>query len=370
MRTIFSAEDVKNVIEIIFNGNLKQHKFSKGSIEYLNPNSETIRLIDEDDGTSADIDLAKYLNISFYNFKERLVSKSDESIDEQAPFSVFETWVQSLNFSMNEAYALVEKIDEETTASQDIDSSTIVGKTTFLIQTDKIKNLDYYVSKIKNNFLGVPQDIQNQNGDIIKAYIMIGSLNYDQEPFMTQLGETMIVSLNFRISYLANALTWNDTEISISLDGDDTYNENGQIVGETKYLTMPITKATFQNIFITNPLPTAQRPDLTGFISSGISMAKTISFFDFNKELTMKFNDLFWSCSAIRIDGMTKPVTDVNIPVYIRIKSNGKTYVYKDVIDNMQKDLTNSDFNISSITLKGWGKIEQLQQGDVYGIRV
>lgn len=358
MRTNFSAEDVKNVIEVIFNGNLNQYIKSKGNIPYNNPNSEKVLLIDEDDGTQQEKDLAEYLNIKFYSWKERLVSKGRDGLAQDPQFSVFEDWVQSLNFSMNEAYALVEKVDEEATASQDIDSSTIIGKITFLIQADKVKNLDYYVSKIRNAFLGVPQDIQNSFGDIIKAYIMMGALSYDQEPFVSQLGETLIVSANFRLSYLANALTWTDTEIEISLNGDDTYDENGDIVGESKYLKMPITKASFQNIFTSNALPTSARPDLTGFVANSLSTAKTFTFFDFNKELTMQFNDLFWSCSAYRVDGIVSAVKDVNIPVFIRVTSNGKSYVYKDVIDNMQKSLTNNDFNISSITTKGWGKIE------------
>lgn len=357
MKTIFTIEDIKDIVETIFNGNLKEHLGSRGSIEYKNPNSEKILLVDADDGASREVDLAKYLNISFYNWKERLVEKGNDGLN-APPLSIFDEWVQSLNFSMNEAYALVEKVDEEFVASQDIDSSTITGKITFLIQADKVKNLDYYVTKIRNNFLGVPQDIQNSYGDIIKSFIMIGALLYEQEPFMTQLGECVVVSLNFRLSYLADAQTFSDNEISISLDGDDTYDENGDIVGETKYLKMPITKATFQNIFTTNPIPTSARPDITGFVASAISMAKTISFFDFNKELTNRFNDLFWSCSAVRINGIEKPVSNVNIPVFIKVKNNGNTYVYKDVIDNMQKDLTNNDFNISSISLKGWGKVE------------
>lgn len=358
MRTIFTIEDVKNIMNNIFNGNLWEHKYSNGEIAYNNPNSEKILLIDIDNGTQTEKDLAEYLNIKFYNWKQRLVEKSNDEL-EAAPLSVFEDWVQSLNFSMNESYALVERVDEEVTASQDIDSATYMGKITFLIQTDKIKNLDYYVTKVRNKFLGVPQEIQNSYGDIVKAFIMIGALIYEQEPFTMQLGECVIVSLNFRISYLANALTYSDAEIQISLNGDDTYDVNGNIVGETKYLTMPITRATFQNIFVSNPLPTTERPDLTGFVATSLSTAKTFSFFDFiNKELTMQFNDLFWSCSAHRINGKLTQVKDVNIPVFIRIKSNGKTYVYKDMIDNMQKNLTNNDFNISSITTKGWGKIQ------------
>jgi len=366
MRTIFSTSDLKNIIDNIFNGNLWASKFSNGKITYVNPNSEQIMLIDEESGKQTEIDLAQYLNIEFYKWKDRLVAVDEQPIDEDGgKLSVLEDWVRSLNFSMNQAYALVEKIDSEVTASQDIDSATIMGRISFLIQADKVNNLDYYVSKIRNQFLGVPQDIQNSYGDIIKAYIMIGDLTYDQEPFMTQLGETVIVSSNFRISYLANALTYTDTEIQISLDGDDLYDADGNIVDAegnptaTKYLTMPITKATWQNIFTSQALTTQNRPDLSGFIAQALATSKTFSFFDFNKPLTMKFNDLFWRCACVRYDGKLEAVKDVNIPVYIRIISNGHSYVYHDMIDNMQKVLTNSDFNISSITTKGWAKFQR-----------
>lgn len=363
MRTIFTTEDVKNITEKIFNGNLAVYRASKGTIEYDNPNSEIITIKDESDNIIEEKDLADYLNIKFYNWKERLISKDDKSLDERSELTVFEDWVQSLNFSMNESYALIEKIDEEVTASQDIDSAVITGKMTFLVQTDKIKNLDYYVTKIRNIYLGNPQDIQNSYGDIVKAYIMIGSLSYDQEPFMTQLGETIIVSCNFRISYLNDALTYNDIKIEISLDGDDLYDENGKIVDElgneteTKYLTMPLTKVTWQNVFTTRAIPTAQRPDLTGYIASSLSNVKTLTFFDFNKDLSNLFNSLFWRCNCYRFNGAVSESRDVNIPVFIRVTIGDNFYVYKDIIDQMEKIITNNDFNISSITLKGWGKI-------------
>lgn len=362
MRTNFNTEDVKNIVEEIFNGNLRAYKASKGAILYENPNSEKILMKDEIDGTSQTADLAEYLDIHFYNWKERLNEKQQGNLFESWGGN-FDEWVASLNFSMNETYALVKRLDEEVTPSQDIDNATIIGRITFLVQANKINNLDYYVSKIRNAYLGVPQDIQNAFGDVIKAYIMLGGLNYDQEPITTQLGEVVVVTSNFRISYLTDALSWTDTKIEISLDGDDTYDENGQVVGETKYMEMPITKASFQNIMTSNPVPTVTRPDLTGFVVASISNAKTFTFFDFNKKLSLKFNDLFWSISAVRINGVATTTKDVNIPVYIRITcpdedGEQKTYVYKDVIDNMQKSMTNSDFNVSSITTKGWGKIQ------------
>lgn len=359
MRTIFMTEDVKNVVETIFNGNLALYKASKGEVEYNNPNSETIVLKEANDGLETEQDLAQYLNVKFYTWKERLVSADDTSFEERETLSVFDSWVQSLNVSMNEAYALVEKIDEEVTNSQDIDSATITGRITFLIQADKIKNLDYYISKIRNIYLGNPQEIQNSFGDIIKAYIMMGALTYDQEPIMTQLGETMIVSCNFRISYLNDALSYNDTKVEISLDGDDTYNASGEIEGTTKYLEMPLTKSTWQNVFTSSSVPTSKRPDLTGYVATALSTVKTLTFYDFNKELSMRFNDLFWKSGCFRYDGILSTVKDVNIPVFVKVTSNGHSYVYKDMVEQMQKVLTNNDFNISSITLKGWGKIER-----------
>ena len=362
-RTIFTTEDVKNIVEQIFNGNLRQSRLSRGMVEYENPNSEKILLIDSDSGEQTEKDLAEYLNIDFYAWKQRLVEKS--SRDAEEGYETFDDWVLSLNFSMNEAYALVETTDEDTVASQDIDSATKMGKITFIVQSDKIKNLDYYVAKIRNSFLGNPQHIQNSYGDNIVSYILMGTLMYDQEPIMTQIGECIIVSLNFRISYMSEALTYNDTKIEISLDGDDMYDARGNIVDasgkptDTKYLQMPITKATWQLIFASTAVPTAKRPDLTGFVATSISNVKTFSFFDFNKELTMKFNDLFWRLSAHRINGVLSEKNSVNVPVYIRITSNGNSYVFKDMIDNMEKVLSNSDFNISSITLKGWGKTEK-----------
>lgn len=362
MRTIFTSYDIKEIIKNIFNGNLELSRVSS-SIAYKNDNSEKILLIDEDDGTQTEKDLADYLNIKFYSWKNRLVEKGGDN----QVFTPYDEWIESLNFSMNESYALVELIDEEVTASQDIDSATKIGRITFLVQADKVSNLDYYVSKIRNNYLGNPQDIQNSYGDIVKAYIMIGTLLYDEEPSSIQLGECVKVSCNFRISYLNNALSYNDTEISISLDGDDTYNESGEIVGETNYLTMPLTKVTWQNIFTTRALPTATRPDLTGYVATALSNVKTLSFYDYiNKELSMRFNDLFWRCSCIRYDGIIETQKDVNIPIFIKVVSNGHTYIYKDMIDQMEKTMTNNDFTISSITLKGWGKVEQLviEQGE------
>lgn len=363
MRTILTTNDLRNIFDGMFNGNLWASKASHGATAYKNPNSPQIVLIDGDSGEQTQSDLAEYLNIRFYAWRDRLVSVDDEPLsDNTAPYSVLDKWVQSLNFSMNQSYALVERMDSTVTASHDIDSATIVGKISFLVQTDKVANLDYYVSKLRAQYLGVPQDIQNSFGDIIKAFVVLGDLEYTQEPFMTPLGETIIVTSNFSITYLADALSYSDTEIALSLDGDDLYDENGDVVDAngaptaSKYMTMPITKATWQNIFGSYSQTMQNRPDLSGFVANSLATACTISFYDFNKTLSARLNDLFWESGCVRLDGKERAVQSVNKPVYVRVKCNGHTYVFKDMISQMEKVIQNGDFNVSSITLRSYAK--------------
>lgn len=357
MRTIFTTDDIKNVFEDIFNGNLRESLVHKNSVPYVNENSEKIFLINEDTGEKKEEDLAKYLNVKFYAWKERLVEKQNKLDEEDGELQTVDAWIESLNFSQNESYALVEIIDEEATASQDMDNATILGKVSFIIQADKVKNLEYYVNKLRNKYLGKPEDMVNSYGDNLTCFLLVGKLLYDQEPTMTQLGETVIVSFNYKFTYLNASATYLDTKFEFSLDGDDTYDENGNIVGETKYKTFPITKSTWQVISTNAPLPTQQRPDLTGVVANALSVVKTFTFFDYNNEFLNKLRKLFWTLGSVKINGQNTIQQDVNIPIYVRVTDKGDRFVFRDVIDNMGKTITNGDFNISTLTLKGWGKI-------------
>lgn len=357
MRTTFTMEDIKNIVEDVFNGNLKASNLSGGKIPYVNKNSEEVIFIDENSGLKKGKDLAQYLNIDFYAWKERLIEKQGKLYEDEGDIQSFDAWVESLNFSQNESYALVEVYDEEATTSQDMDNATITGRVSFIIQSNKISNLDYYVNKIRNKYLGKPEILQNSFGDRLTCFLTIGKLLYDQEPVMTQLGETVMVSFNFRFTYLNEALTYLDTKFEFSLDGDDNYDENGKVIGETKYKTFPITKSTWQLISTNTPLPTQIRPDLTGVVSNALSVAKTFTFFDYKNEFLNKLRKLFWKLGSIKNNGVDTQLQDVNIPIYVRVTDDGETYVYRDVIDNMSRTITNGDFNISTLTLKGWGKI-------------
>lgn len=342
MRTRFSNEDVKHIIENMFNGNLRLHQANK-DISYKNDYSENIVIKNLDTGETETKDLAEYLNIYFYTWKNRVVDVSSLGINER--MTPFDAWVQSLNVSMNSAFALVEIVDEELQVSQDIDNATKSCKITFLIQTDKVANLDYYITKIRNELLGVPQTIYNSYGSKLKAFINVGMLLYETEPETIQYGSCIQCSCNFELSYMADALTNADMDVSLSLDG-----VNGT------YYSMPITKSTYQLIFSGNAEPTMTRPDLTGVVNTTVSWVKSFTFFDFNTDLNNALNNIFWQTGAYLIDGETT-TSDPNIPVFIKISTGDHEYIYKDVITQIEKMITNSDFNITTLQLKGYGKI-------------
>ena len=322
-RSVFTNNDIKEMVKNMFQAN-----------------TEKVLLMDENGEDRTEVDLYDYLNIDFYVWKNRVLSVDGEMLG-------YETWATSLNYSLDKAYALVETTNADVVASQDIDSAQITGRITFFIQSNKVNNLDYLVMKTRNAFLGNVQEIQNANGDILNAYVNIGVLLYDDEPETVQVGESLQVSLNFSISYLNKALNYNDTKIYLSLTTNT----------EDAYKLLPIIKGSFQNIFTGQAYTTQQTPNRIGVVNTGVGQSVTFSFYDFDKELTLQLNEIFWSVGAYSIDGILQESQPVNIPVWLKIVSNGKTYIYKDVIVDILKDITNSDFTTTRLSLKGNAKV-------------
>lgn len=325
MRTMFTNEDMANLLTDIYN-----------------ENTIDVTLIDEVDNTKTDSDMVSYLNIEFYTWWQHAKTSVEERIDSGA--NVFEAWRDSLNLSIGKGYALIEQTDEETITSQDIVGATISGRTTFLCPANKITNLEYYMRYLKGLYTGKPIERETLNGSKVIGYLTLGVLLYDAEPEMTQLGETIVAVVNWKFSYMEVAGTYSDVALTISLD-------------DSTYYDLAITKYTWQNIFTKEAVPTANRADLTGFLVKAISHTITIAFFDFDKTLNNALNSVFWGLNAIEIDNVAQTTQNVNIPVYIKAVVDNHTYKYKMVLTDMEKVFSNNDFTISSITLNGWGKV-------------
>lgn len=356
MRTNFTLEDTKRLVELIYNGNLAQSRASGGAIPYVNENSEKITLVDENGQFLGEKDLAEYLNIQFYTWRNRVV---DSEGGKKIPF---DAWVECLDFSMNDAYALVEITDNKAVASQDIDGAQITGRVTIVIQANKVANLDYYAGKIHNKYLGAPQDIVNAYGNTLKAYLNMGIILYEQEPSTMQLGECVIVSFNFTINYLSDAFSYTDTEFLFcaGIDPDEE-------LTTLTYEKLPLTKASLNAAMTFSAQPFGNRPDLAGVINTACSPSWTLAFLDFKQPLIEELDKIFWESGAIKYstdDGTTWEnafKTDLNMPFYAKVKVNyldggSMIYKYAFVIADMKKEIVNGDFTVCTITLRGRAK--------------
>ena len=357
MRTNFTTEDVKMLIEQIYNGNLAQYKASKGSIPYVNENSEKINLYDETGAPLGEKDLAEYLNIKFYTWKNRLESKkpNDEG---------FDAWVDSLNLSMNEAFGIVEVVDEKAVASQDIDAATVTGRVTLVMQTNKVALLDAYAKKLHNQYVGAPFEYTNNLGKNLVLYLNLGVLLYDEEPSMTQLGSTVIVSFNFVISYMTAASTYDDTQIEFSFDKENWHK-------------LPFSNAKAQKTMTFGAVPYMQHPDITGVVNSAVSDTWAISYFDFkDNELCTELNRVFYELGATekREEGddtwERTTLAPINAPIYMKIsvlypdEKKRQEYLYAYTITDMTKQIVNNDFVINALTLRGRSK-EQIKYEEI-----
>ena len=328
MRAFFSNQDMSNIIQDVYKNN-----------------TIPVDLVDEVSGTKTESDMVTYLNVKFYNWWEHAQTAAEDAMDEGK--SIRESWKDSIQHSIGKSYALIEQLDEETIISQDISGATIRGRITFLVDANKISNLEFYLRYLKSKFTGNPIKTASFDGTQIVGYLTLGILLYDQGPSQYQNGECIVATINWKFNYLQLAGTYSDIKLELSLNGDV----------EANYKDMPMIKYTWQNIFTKEAVPTAMRPDLAGMLVKSISLATTISYYDWDNSITNDLNELFWDLNAIKIDDTAQDVRDVNIPVYLRITIGTKKRVYKCVITDMQKVLANNEFNVSSISLNGWGKV-------------
>ncbi len=343
MKTIFTTEDMKNVLDTAFNGNISLVRASNGVVQYENPNDENVVIINAYDGTQREESLAKMLDIEFYAWKERTSEPETRN-------NLFGQYIDSFDSSLKKTYALVEFMGEEAVASVDVDSATDSGLVTFLVQTDKIKNFDYYCRKVRNGFLGVPQTILTADGKELTAFITLGLPQYTEEPSLIQFGECLVAQMTIRMTYLQSANSYADYEFKLSLDGET-------------YYPIALTQLTWQEIFTAQSVAKANRPDINGFVSSTKGSLKSLAYFDFKGGATKLLTQKFFEMSAVEIQtGTATPVPttrgDVNIPIWFSVKDKeaDRTYYYKDVITQMEKVFKNTDFTIASITLRSWGK--------------
>ncbi len=327
MTTTFVNRDVRNIFENMFKNN-----------------DEDIIIEDADEKTSTTVSLLEYLNVKFYSWRNRVID--DEDTHTQLPYK---KWVESIEEGMNSAYGLVEIMDETTQISPDLDNGVIDAKVTFMINADKIEQLEYYIAKLRGAYKGKPQELVSQYGTKLTALLYVGALIPSDEPTETQIGDTIICECGFSISYMLGAQTYTDEKLQISLDG-------------INYYDIILSKDTHQLIFQGQANPKANRADCVGDINTSASRVQTLTFFILNDTIASDLDDIFMSYCAQEVwDVQQGGYVDAEVQnlqryLYVKVEkgtgSNKKGYIYKDIINNMEKVRQNTDFTIMSVTLK------------------
>ncbi len=304
-RTILTTENVRDIIKNAFVKNDEEFKYVENS---------------EEKSSS----IVKFLNIKFYSFKNNYV-KDEEN--------------KTIGVKPNNSFALVEVNDEEATISPDIDFVEKSGTITFVIQESKIELLDYYMQKLRNTYLGQPEKIENNFGETLNTYLLFGILQYDNEPDDDQFGSSIKCSVGFKLTYLTNALTYSDYDLSISIDNN--------------FLHVPISELSMQIIFANDSLPKYNRRDTAGIINKTSTFVLSFSFYDFLKPLSEKLTDKFMSFAACKKNDEIIPIQDINSILPVKLKIRDDEYLLYCAIDNIQKKVENGSYSNTSITLKG-----------------
>ena len=289
-----------------------------------------------------------YLDINFYTYKKDLkeILESDDT-------ELLNHYILSLNENMQKSFGLVEVNSNTPLSAYDINGGNVDGRITILIPVDKVSNFEYFLTTIRNKYIGLFEDLTSDGIDYT-SHIIFGNLDYNTEPFECVLGQCVIVSFNISIAYMEKCNTYQDdkVEVMISEDGD-----------EETYWDFPFSKATETIIYNGKSVIKANRPECSGVINASATFTWAFTFWvNANNDFINVLEEIINVTSSTWIydieDESYSSVEDVpvNIPIWIRKTSNGKIYYRKTFLTQYQKNYVNNDFTIGTIILTSSAK--------------
>lgn len=334
MKKQYTNYELMQIVKGIFNDSNNDF-----SIKLKNDNADIIE-VDS---------IIDYLNVEFYTFKKDLkdfISGANDDIN------VLNHWISSLNNSMNATFGLVEVTNNAPLTSEDIDGGVVDGRVSIIVQADKISNLDYYITTLRNKYVGVFEDLISDNKEY-NAHIVISGLNYDTEPFRSVLGQVLLVSFDISIAYMQKAQTYQNEKCLFSFDDEN-------------YYELPFSKANESLMFVGEQIIQQNKPDCSGSMNSSATNTWIITFWLFENNLFIKAlqDKLYlYTCDKyITLDNNNeevenaRPICPVNIPIYIKRVRDDVTYIQKMVLSQFQKQYINNDFTIGILTLNRYAK--------------
>lgn len=309
-------------------------------------------IIQEQDGTKKEMDIQEYLRADFYTYVKDLRENNDTFEDENGiefNFPNFDNWVQS--YGMTQAtYGQVELTGLEVVASEDIDMGSANAKISFIVNIDKADLLEKYLAYLRVGIAGKVYTFTNADGEKVNFYASIGDVSYDEQPFDTPLGKSVIITTYLSISFIQATLSSNDSIIEISLDG-------------TNYEKLLYTTDTEDIVFTGKSNLVSNKPYASGTINGSVSYVRVISYWVFtHNSLQLALHHKLKSVVNDTVDYNDT----VNIPVWVREKvpywktdTNELKYdtmTTKMVIVDYKVNRKNCDFVNINLSLNRYGK--------------
>ncbi len=311
-------------------------------------NDFSITAEDENEEITSAPSIVDYLNIEFYSYKKDL--RTGDYLDVYDTDSI-NNWVKSLNVSMNKGFASVELTNNTPMTAYDLDGGTVNGKVSIIIQTDRVANLDFYITWLRNKYVGQFEDIIS-NGTTYTSHIVIGVLDVS-EVYQCALGQCITATFDISISYLEKADTYQDENIEFSFDN-------------TTYYSVPISRLT-KSIVFTGKTETRQNtPTTAGTVNSSVSSVYDLTYWLLNSNTFIKDLDYDMEKEACYSYQRTTPSVEdpyahteggvANFIIWVRTKKkNGSgveyTFTYKTIITSYTKQYVNNDMTVVSLKL-------------------
>ena len=314
---------------------------------FSDDNNDFSLTITDSDSTETQVDsIEEYLNIEFYTYKKDL-----KEIINADDLDGLNHWVISLNESMNKSYGLVELTSNNPITALDINGGNVDGRITLLMQVNKVANLEYFLTTIRNKYIGTFENITSDGIDYT-SHIVIGNLDYDSEPFECVLGQCVLVSFNISIAYMEQVLTYQDEDIAISFNSEfdaDTFEK------------FTFSKATETLLFTGKSMIKQNKPYLSGNINANATYTWSFTFWlNANSAITTTLEDILCKITCDRYYDIEDESYDtfdnlpINIPVWVRRKKGNIYYYQKAILSQYQKNYVNNDFTIGSIVLNNY----------------
>lgn len=292
--------------------------------EMFKENTKTITIQKGDE--IKQVDLYTDLNPYFFCFQKDTTPTGFYGLSEETQSD----YIEQITNQLQQTMVLVEVSNIDMISSPDIDGGNFTATLTFFIPTDKVANLDYYITYLRNVYQGK----YDKWGDDSEAILIakIGELQVNDNPFNSPIGRTNICTLEISFGYLDNCTNYTEESEKIQVSEDNV-----------NYVVMPISQASVSVVMTTMQNTRIDNPKAIGDISTSSTIGITLSYYELSKfPLFATISDKLLGVCSLESSNY-----DLNNYLYVKFRN----HTFKMVVKSYTANITNTDFTSVALSL-------------------